>query len=126
MLANLSGIPWGDPAGRQDHIPLCSSWDRDRQGHVCTLSALGQGLPYSPKRSLPGQGSCFAACCTGLSLWVVPGVMKLVACFSTETDAFFFLDVCWPSEGHGDGTSCTPSSLSPSIKEQTWKRICTS
>lgn len=73
-------------------------------------SALGQGLPYSPKRSLPEQGSCFVACCTGLSLWVVPGMMKLVACFSTEMDAFFFfLDVCWPSERHGDGTSCIPS-----------------
>lgn len=87
------------------------------RGHVCA-PILGAGCPLLSREHRPTvQGSCFAAGCPGLSLWVAPGETKLVAWFFYRNELFFFfflfffLDFCWPSEGRADGTSCIPSSL---------------
>lgn len=73
-----AGQPFWDtpaPAGWQDHVLLCSAWDHDSHGTCLCLHPQGR------VSLIPMSTACLLCCCTGLSLWVVPGVMKLLACF---------------------------------------------
>lgn len=119
VLASPSGMHQGALAAWQDHVPSHSALDHDSPGDTSVIVSSGQGLPYSCEHSPARQGACFSASCTGLSLWAIPSVTKLVAwAFLQKRTLFFFV---WTSVGQVRDVLMGPAAfhhLSPCIREQ--------